>query len=81
MTEADNPALPWRELMEFGLGELALSPNQFWAMTLKEISAAINGKRQLRFGGTGGAPSGAELAELIAAFPDTDTKGPSNGER
>lgn len=80
MAEPENPALPWRELMEFGLGELALSPTQFWAMSLKEISAAINGKRQLRFGGTGGAPSGAELAKLIAAFPDKNMKGPSDGK-
>lgn len=81
MTETDCPALPWRELMEFGLGELGLSPTQFWAMSLKEICAAINGKRQLRFKDTGGAPSGADLAELIAAFPDKDMNGASDGRR
>lgn len=35
--------LPWQKLMAFGLGQLKLSANQFWSMTLREMDMAIEG--------------------------------------
>ena len=53
--------------MGFGLGVLGLSADAFWAMTLKELAAALTG----RFGPAPAAPpSRADLAALIERFPD-----------
>jgi len=53
--------------MGFGLGVLQLSPDEFWAMTPKELAAAIDG----RSGVDRTAPPGLdELAELMLRFPD-----------
>jgi uncharacterized phage protein (TIGR02216 family) len=52
--------------MEMGLGRLARSPNEFWAMTPKELEAAIAGV-------VGRAPaplSRGALDELMLRFPD-----------
>ena len=54
--------------MELGLGRLGRSPREFWAMTPKELEAAIAGA-------VGLAPtplSRAELEGLIARFPDPE---------
>lgn len=69
MTAEPNGATPWAEIMAFGLGVLRLSPEAFWAMSLPELRAAINGHR----GQAGGpaAPTRAGLAALIARYPDT----------
>jgi len=54
--------------MAFGLGVLRLCPRDFWAMTTRELAAAIEGvtgraRRE--------APmTPAELAVLMQAFPD-----------
>jgi uncharacterized phage protein (TIGR02216 family) len=56
--------------MEMGLGRLARSPNEFWAMTPKELAAAITGA-------VGLAPaslSRAALDELMSRFPDPAPK-------
>lgn len=63
-------ALPWQDLMEFGLGELALAPPQFWAMSLPELNAALRGKRQCSGRSQNHAPNNDELAQLMRAFPD-----------
>jgi uncharacterized phage protein (TIGR02216 family) len=34
---------PWREAMAFGLGRLRLPPDAFWAMTPRELAAAVEG--------------------------------------
>ncbi len=57
---------PWREVMGFGLGRLRLSPAEFWAATLRELSAAAEG-----IGGVRGAPiERGALDELIKRYPD-----------
>jgi uncharacterized phage protein (TIGR02216 family) len=54
--------------MAFGLGVLRLTPRDFWAMTTRELAAAIDGVT-----GRAGrlAPmTRAELAALMQAFPN-----------
>jgi uncharacterized phage protein (TIGR02216 family) len=54
--------------MELGLGRLGRSAQEFWAMTPKELDAAVAGAV-----GTGPAPlSREDLDRLIARFPDPD---------
>ena len=67
MTGAPKP-FPWQEAMGFAFVHLHLSPEAFWAMTPRELAAAI------RFARGGTADGGADrtaLARLMAAFPDT----------
>ena len=53
--------------MEAGLGLLRLAPSVFWAMTPRELDAALRGA----FGMAGAEPmSHADLAALMVAFPD-----------
>lgn len=54
--------------MALGLGVLGLAPATFWAMTPKELKAAIEGRT-----GLVGAmhPSRGDLTEMMARFPDT----------
>lgn len=59
---------PWDEVMRFGLGVLRLAPQDFWAMTPRELAAAHRG---LTGGSALAAPGRAELIELMAAFPDS----------
>ncbi|MCA0423662.1 MAG: phage tail assembly chaperone [Proteobacteria bacterium] len=61
------PPFPWSEALGFALARLHLSPEAFWAMTPRELAAAI------RFVGGGEAPSldRQQLQALIEAFPDT----------
>ncbi len=54
--------------MHFGLGQLRLSPQDFWQLSLPEIRA-IN--RTMRGGRQ--APSRAILNSLMQAFPDGAT--------
>jgi uncharacterized phage protein (TIGR02216 family) len=53
--------------MAVGLGRLRLSPEAFWAMTPKELAAAMGA-----FAPRSPArpPSRADLAALMAEFPD-----------
>jgi uncharacterized phage protein (TIGR02216 family) len=52
--------------MELGLGRLGRSPQELWAMTPKELEAAVAGAI-----GLGPAPlSRGELDKLISRFPD-----------
>ena len=54
--------------MELGLGRLGRSPQEFWAMTPRELDAAVAGAI-----GTGPAPlSREDLEKLISRFPDPD---------
>jgi uncharacterized phage protein (TIGR02216 family) len=55
--------------MEAGLGTLRLPPAVFWTMTPRELEAALRGA----FGVTQARPlSRADLAALMAAYPDED---------
>lgn len=51
--------------MAAGLGAMRLSPQAFWAMTPRELAAALRpGAR------TQGAPGRDDLAALMRRFPD-----------
>ena len=70
MNERKPPApepFPWGAAMEFGFGTLKLSSEAFWAMTPRELAAAMRAHS--------GPPSAhplkrAELDRLMRAFPD-----------
>jgi uncharacterized phage protein (TIGR02216 family) len=57
--------------MAAGLGILALAPGHFWAMTPKELDAALRG----RLGGSKAAsgPTRIDLTALMSRFPDQQT--------
>lgn len=58
---------PWAEAMGFAFGVLRLPPSAFWAMTPRELAAAI------RFSGgplAVPAPLRSDIDRLMAAFPD-----------
>lgn len=58
----------WRELMRVGLGVLSLSPSEFWAMTPRELDAAVNGvvgRPSLDC-----VPERRDLLSLMKRFPD-----------
>lgn len=69
-------AFPWDAVMAFGLGQLRLSPRDFWAMTPREIGCAMS-----RHGQATTAPPGREaLQRLMTAFPDGGPdRGPDRG--
>lgn len=56
--------------MAIGLGVLGLAPALFWAMTPRELDAALRG----RFGSgvTSGSLTRGELGRLMQQFPDVD---------
>jgi uncharacterized phage protein (TIGR02216 family) len=54
--------------MSFGLGVLRLSPREFWAMTPRELDAAIRGL--LGPPAASPTPSRAGLDQLMQRFPD-----------
>ena len=57
---------PWDEAMAFGLGRLRLPSEEFWAMTPRELAAAMKPF-------TPGRPSPAgrdALAQMMRDFPD-----------
>jgi len=57
--------------METGLGRLGLRPRDFWAMTPRELDAAIAGA----FGPPAdAAPGRGELESLMARYPDGDAR-------
>lgn len=56
---------PWSAAMRFGFGVLGLSSETFWRLTPRELASAFSARVV-----TGGAPGRADLAALMAAFPD-----------
>ncbi|WP_247874493.1 rcc01693 family protein [Brucella sp. 10RB9213] len=56
---------PWDEAMYAGFGLLRLTPQAFWSMTPRELSAAINPLAPVL-----DAPSRQTLDALMLAFPD-----------
>lgn len=59
---------PWRRLMGLGMGALGLAPAAFWAMTPRELMAALEGAGVI--GAARAAPSRGALDGLMARFPD-----------
>jgi uncharacterized phage protein (TIGR02216 family) len=57
---------PWRELMALGFGRLRLDSAAFWAMTPRELAAAIEGLT----GVWAAPPDRAALDALMRRFPD-----------
>lgn len=55
--------------MMAGLGTLRLAPSEFWAMSLRELDAALRGAFGLAV--TVDALKRADLDALMAAHPDT----------
>lgn len=58
---------PWAEAMGFAFCVLHLPPAAFWAMTPRELAAAI---RFATGNSPGGGASRPALAALMAQFPD-----------
>ena len=62
----DAPAaFPWQEASAFCLGLLRWPPDVFWRGSPREIAAALDA-----FAPRGAAPERADLAALMARFPD-----------
>jgi uncharacterized phage protein (TIGR02216 family) len=57
---------PWDEAMSFGLGLLRHAPKEFWAMTPRELHAAMAAFQQA----TPRDFARADLKTLMKAFPD-----------
>lgn len=68
--------LPWAQIMAFGFGQLGLSPNAFWSMSLREMNAAI--RWHLPHLGSAPVMNRAGLADLMKLFPD-QVNGGSDG--
>ena len=59
---------PWDDMMAIGLGVLGFAPRDFWALTPRELDAALRG----RFGGGDAARAltRAGFDGLLKQFPD-----------
>jgi uncharacterized phage protein (TIGR02216 family) len=66
--EPEPKPFQWQAAMAFGLGVLRLPPSSFWAMTPRELDAALRGVYGPPSAET--APTRAGLAQLAAMFPD-----------
>jgi uncharacterized phage protein (TIGR02216 family) len=60
---------PWDEAIGFGLGVLRLSPRDFWAMTPRELAAAVRGLAP-----AAEAPGRGDLDRLMRLFPDMEAE-------
>jgi uncharacterized phage protein (TIGR02216 family) len=54
------PAFPWQTLIQFGIGEMGLYPEQFWQLTFAELIAMIESRHHTPL------PSRDDLNALIA---------------
>lgn len=63
---SDPAKFPWRELMAVGFGRLRLDSAAFWAMTPRELAAAIEGLTGIH----AAPPDRAMLDGLMRRFPD-----------
>ena len=78
MTTGNKPSppskqlfLPWSDLMRVAMGQLQLSPAQFWASTPKEIKAMMEGA----FGTSVWQPMPKDVFDqLQQKFPDEMNK-------
>ncbi|MGU3536712.1 phage tail assembly chaperone [Methylobacterium sp. A54F] len=69
------PAFPWDAALHLGLHRLGWRPRDFWAATPRELIAAAGtstGAPRTWAPQTWAAPTGADLARLLAAHPDPD---------
>lgn len=56
---------PWKQAIGFALGVLRLSPQQFWSMTPRELSYAIEAAT-----GRGATIDRGAFTKLMKEFPD-----------
>jgi uncharacterized phage protein (TIGR02216 family) len=56
---------PWKQAIGFGLGVLRLPPQQFWAMTPRELASAIEA-----ITARSAALDRMTLSELMRTYPD-----------
>lgn len=56
---------PWKRAIGFGLGVLRLPPQQFWAMTPRELACALE-----TVTGRSGPLDRLTLCELMRTYPD-----------
>lgn len=71
-THGNAAAFPWQSIMAAGLGTLRLAPAQFWAMTPKELSAAVAGLYGRR---ADSALQRRDLQNLMMTYPDEEKYG------
>ena len=63
--------LPWQDLMRIGLGQLKLTPKQFWNTTPRELKCDIEGELNAFIGdGLHNPLSKSNLEKLMKKFPD-----------
>jgi len=60
----------WDAAMAFGLGVLKLSPRDFWAMTPRELDAALAGHFGRKLPKT--APTRSDLDAMMRDYPDRE---------
>nr|WP_026304499.1 rcc01693 family protein [Kaistia granuli] len=63
------PPFPWREAMAIGFGVLKLSSREFWALTPRELAAAIVGLT----GRTSAPMDRAAFEDLARRYPDLES--------
>ncbi|MEP0320601.1 rcc01693 family protein [Bauldia litoralis] len=64
--KSERDAFPWAAMMAVGFGRLRLSSQAFWAMTPRELAAAVEGA----FGVADAPPDRAMLERLMGRYPD-----------
>jgi uncharacterized phage protein (TIGR02216 family) len=73
MAEKSASTFPWDAAFAFGFGVLHLPPAAFWAMTPRELAAAMRA-----FGiGVHAPPGRAEIAAMMERFPDGNPARPA----
>lgn len=69
MAKPDPFAFPWREAMGFACRTLRYTPEQFWALTPRELAELIQAAQP-----AADAPSRREFDALLAACPPQETQ-------
>jgi uncharacterized phage protein (TIGR02216 family) len=77
MSPSDRDRFPWRQVMAVGFGRLGLSSRAFWAMTPRELAAAVEGV----FGIAGEPPDRAALETLMTRYPDRRDRSDADTDR
>ncbi len=77
MTPGDRDRFPWQQVMAVGFGRLGLSSRDFWAMTPRELAAAVEGA----FGTAREPPDRATLETLMTRYPDRRDRSDADTDR
>lgn len=68
--EVKSP-IPWEAVIAFGLARLRLSPNDFWALSPKELALMATPLSPMLLA----VPARTELEALARRYPDGETDG------